>query len=351
MKKALLITSLLAMAGFSKAQITIHSNIIPAAGDSFLYSNPVDTNISTATGANMTWDFSTMTPVAQGTQSWKTVMQANTGFLLFGIPSGAFGFKLLDSLSFAGLTVYDPYTFFLKHTSGTDTSLNAVAYGITLNSIPVAALYQDEDEWFKFPLNYNDHDSTTYMFSANLLGNSLKGVGYRNTYVDGWGTIKTPYYTTAVSCLRIRSEVNEIDSITYNGTSLALPRQSVDYYWMTQNDKFPALWMNATIAAGMTIPTFTRYRDVQRQLGIGSVPTQKVNISTYPNPSTDGIFNVTIPAAWHGYSVEVFDMTGKLVLAQSNKAVVDLGKQPAGQYIIRTSNGADQLGFSLVQKL
>lgn len=344
--------SLLATAGLAKAQITIQNTIIPAAGDTFRYSTPVDSNISLATGANMSWDFSAMTMNSQSVQSWKTVLQANSGFVIYGIPAGAFGFKVLDSIGFNGISAQDPYTFFLKRTNGGTSSMNAVGYGLTLTGLPVAATYQDEDEWYIFPMNYGNHDSTTYAFSANVPGiGSLKGKGNRVTDVDGWGTIKTPYYTTATNVLRVRSRSVETDTINLQGTTMNIQRSTTDYYWMTQNDKFPALWVETATVNGVTVPVFTRYRDVYRvPVGISNVNVQKVAVSTYPNPS-NGIFHVNIPANWHEFSIEVYDMSGKLIAAQGGKADIDLSKQPAGQYLVRTSNGADQVGFTMIQKL
>ncbi|PZF74442.1 T9SS type A sorting domain-containing protein [Taibaiella soli] len=353
MKRILLMFSLLITAGLAKAQITIQDNIIAAAGDTFRYSTPVDSNLSLATGANMSWDFSTMVMDTQNVQSWKTVAQANSGFILFGVPTNAFGFKLIDSIGFGGITVHDPYTFFLKRTNGSASSLNAVAYGITLMGLPVAANYQDEDEWYIFPMNFGNHDSTTFAFSASVPSvGSLKGKGYRISDVDGWGTIKTPYYPTATSCLRLASTSVETDSITYNGASFAITRSTTDYYWLTQNDQFPALWIETATVSGVTVPMFTRYRDIYRTkpTGINNVTVQKVAVSAYPNPS-NGVFHINIPANWREFAIEVYDMSGKLVAAQGGKADIDLSKQAAGQYLVRTSNGADQIGFTTIQKL
>ncbi|XZF16442.1 T9SS type A sorting domain-containing protein [Chitinophagaceae bacterium MMS25-I14] len=352
MKKALLLFSLLALGGFAQAQITITSSVIPSAGDTFRYSSPaITTNVSLATGANMAWNFSTLAPVSQGVQSWKTVTQVNAAFGLSGIPLTAFGFKVLDSISLGGFTAQDPYSFFLKRTS--PDRLSAVGFGATISGLglPLGAPYQDEDEWFIYPLTYNHHDSTTYALTASLSGATVKMSGYRNTYVDGWGTITTPYYTTATDVLRVRSEVNEVDTIDFGGTPTAISRQSADYYWLTQNDKFPALWVNVTMVGGNAVPTFTRYRDMARHVGVASLQSpEKVKLTAYPNPSANGVFHVTIPAAWHEFSVEVYDMTGKILLAQANNASVDLSARPAGQYIIRIANADNQVGYSLIEK-
>lgn len=344
--------SLLAIAGLAKAQITIQNNIIAAAGDTFRYSTTLD-NISLATGTNMAWDFSATTMDTQNVQSWKTALQANSGFLLFGVPVNAFGFKLVDSIGFGGITVHDPYTFFLKRTNGNSSSLNAVAYGITLSGLAVAANYQDEDEWYIFPMNFGNHDSTTFAFSASVPNiGSLKGAGYRITDVDGWGTIKTPYYGTATSVLRVRSTSTETDSIDYNGAAFAIQRNTTDYYWLTQNDKFPAMWIETTTVGGTSVPMFTRYRDIYRTkpTGVNNVNIQKVAVSSYPNPS-NGVFHINIPANWREFAIEVYDMSGKLVAAQGGNADINLAQQPAGQYLVRTSNGADQVGFTMIQKL
>ncbi len=357
MKKRLLFATAMLAAAAGHAQITVNDTVIPSAGDTFRYSYPT-ANITvdvSQTGANHTWNFANFTPDAQDVQQWKTVVQVNPAWAL-NIPTSAIGFKLLDSLDFGGVSAQAPHVFFQKKTTPS-TTLSAVGYGITFSGIPVSASYSDNDEWFFYPLNYTngtDVQASTYRITATLLTYSIMMKGTRETVVDGWGTITTPYYTSGVSALRVKSTVNEVDSIDMGGgQAMTINRQTTDYFWLTANDKFPALWVTETSVAGQPSDPIVRYRDNYRHIttGLSNVNKNREEIKTYPNPSANGLFTVSVPKGWNEFTVEVYDMSGKLVAAQKNNTHVNLAAQPAGQYLVRMSNFQNQAGFSLIQKL
>ena len=355
MKKSLLFAAAMMAAAAGHAQITVTDNVIPAVGDTFRYSYPdasvtVDVN---QTGANHTWNFASFTAESQDLQKWQTVTQVNPAWALT-IPVGAMGFKLLDSIDFGGVSAQSPYVFFQKKTTPT-TTLSAVGYGITFSGIPISAAYSDPDEWFFYPINYTngtDVQASTYRLTANILTYTMLMKGERETVVDGWGTITTPFYPSGVSALRVKSTVNEVDSIDMGGQTMAINRQTTDYFWLTANDKFPAMWITENSVSGQASPAVVRYRDNYRTIttGIKNVSKNREAIKASPNPS-NGVFAISVPKDWREFSIEVYDMTGKVITLQNNNANIDLSAQPAGQYMVRVGNFQNQVAFSLIQKL
>ncbi|NQW42332.1 MAG: T9SS type A sorting domain-containing protein [Bacteroidetes bacterium] len=346
MKKIFTILSLVSILnGFS--QISITSADMPTKGDTIRYSvSPTGTLDFRTNGANYNWDYSLLGLSSQDV--YKYLALASTPYsslVLSGMPFGAFGYKIADSIGGGGTSFKDIYNFYEK----TSVAWNAVgtAFTIPLGGTPIktGGVYSDKDEIFKFPLNYNDYDSTTFKV-VTPLGISFFNVGsftqkgYRLTKVEGWGKITTPY-ATDISCLKVKSKVVEIDSL-----KLAIPGQQpitvgfpvtrVEYKWLSKSEKIPVLEVIGTELGNTFTPTSIRYRDnyrkvaaspfspkikftVNKNMGKTQVDTFKFNNTTTPTfgttyqwsftPST-GVRYVKNTTASSANPSVVFDNTG-----------------------------------------
>lgn len=359
LKNLLLLAGSAALAATASAQITITAPDMPVSGDTLRSSaaNPLVTISFAATGANTTWNFSSLTPVSQTVDTYKTALQANPAYAVT-ISSSAYGYKVFDTLSSVGsqqlpLTVKDGYTFFSKKPTGSPNRFVAEGFGAIVAGFPTPAAYSDEDEWYFFPLAFNDYDSSAFHLNVNILGlGSLVQDGVRKTTVDGWGTITTPYFTTAVDCIRLRSDVTETDSVTFNGTALPpIPRHYVEYKWLANGQHYPALWITTNVTGSTETVTSVRYRDSRRSglAGIAGTTAPVRELSAYPNPAVNGYVQLQLPAAWQVYTTEVFDMQGKLVQTAQNTAVLDVRTLAPGNYLVRVSAGAEA-GFVRITK-
>lgn len=343
------------MAPSLMAQISITAADMPVAGDTLRYSmaNSVGSTISlTNTGANINWDFTTLAPIAQAVDAYKTALQVNPVYALT-IATSAYGYKVADSMGGGGISlpiaVNDIYTFFSKKNN--PSRFVAEAFAANISGIPTAATYSDEDEWYYFPLQYNNIDTSTFKLSYSMASiGSFMQQGSRITHVDGWGTIKTPYFPTGVACLRVRSAVNEIDSISFSGTSFGLPRQSVDYKWLVNGEHYPALWITTTVTGSTETITTIRYRDQYRTTtSFNEVASAPIAVSVFPNPAQGGLQTVVIPEQWNQYTLEVFDLQGKQVLQQTNLNTFSTDSWSQGQYLIRLSS-AQAMGYTTFVK-
>jgi hypothetical protein len=165
--------------------------------------------------------------------------------------------------------------------------------GYQYSGFPLASMYKDEDEIYQFPLNYGDKDTSTFNFKFSIPGDlfALVQDGTRYNDADGWGTIKTPFkeYTNV---LRLRTYVDEIDTVTSQFGRFPLPRKTLSYKWLSLSERIPVMEVSGTVNAitGTFTPTQVRYRDGF----IGRLDAKEANginphfqVSVYPNPAVD----------------------------------------------------------------
>jgi hypothetical protein len=334
MKKLLIIPAFMLFSAAVTAQpITIDANDMPVAGDTLRYSVVAPTGgvvDLTITGANTSWDFSSLTPIMQGVDTYRTAIQQGYPSLgnAYGHPmdASAFGVPLPPS-------VEDPYTFYKKLTS--PQSFVLFGYGLKFNGFPVPMEMDDPDDIYFFPLNFNDVDSSNFLLDFSLLTNSIKQEGYRKTTVDGWGTIVTPHFTTPVSCLRVKSFVSEVDTIVMGGPAIPLTRTYYEYKWLAENEHYPVLIVNTILVGSVEGIMSVRFRDHYRaSLSVltPSVPLQVLTV--WPNPAKDAV-TIALPMDWKNYTVELFDVQGRLLARQQNNAVINIEVLPAGNYVAR----------------
>jgi hypothetical protein len=285
-------------------------------------------------------------PVNQGVDEYKTAI--NAGYTGGGIPLTAYGYKVADTLRFTGAPAYatNVYTFFNIKTG--PSRYIAEGFGAKLNgTLPIPAGYSDEDEVYFFPLTYNTanpsyYDSTSFKINVNLppIG-TLMIKGKRKTSVDGWGTIKTPYYTTPVQTIRVRSDVDEVDSVTFGTTVLGIPRHYIEYKWLVNGQHYPALFVTTTVLGTTETPSSVTYRDTKRNLSVASPRATAAILQVYPNPAYTGEVTVKVPSSWNHYTIRLFDAAGRIISETTDSYKLATDKLATGKYIILAeSNGA-----------
>jgi hypothetical protein len=330
------------------AQITITESDMPVHGDELWYSNAttaLGTGYAADSGANMTWNYD-LTASSQGVDVYKKPAEVNPLFAFTISNPSCYGYKIADSipgisLIASGVTISDLYTFYSTYV--TPRCFAAEAFGAKIAGFPVGATYNVPDAVYMFPLTYHRSDSSDFHlnFGAATFG-SIEQKGYRKTRVDGWGTITTPYFTTPVNCIRVRSELNEIDSVDLSGTSFGIPRVTIEYKWLVKGEHYPALYVSAISVAGNEIVTSTRYRDSNRSGTNASDlnhTTGRTEVYAYPNPATTGQVTFELPDTWKEFYIELFDAQGKAAGVYANTKKLDISHLPSGNYIARITSG------------
>ena len=283
----------------SQAQIQISQANMPSINDTIRYSVSNSNTLNFAqTGANYAWDYSTLNRTSQDLYRFQALLSTPYATLAFtGMPAGAIGYKIADSIGTGQAAFKNIYNFYEKKSTG----WSAVGTGFTLSAIPFPAggVYSDKDEIYTFPLKYNDQDSTTFEVTTPL-GNALfklgtfKQKGYRINTVEGWGTITTPYGNT-ISCLKIKSRIVEIDSIkiTTPATNLGFQANRVEYRWLSTTEKIPVLEVTGTTTNGTFTPNSIRYRDTYKATsGSPLLPKVKFTANKYTGKTTIDTFTL-----------------------------------------------------------
>ncbi len=249
------------------AQITINNTHMPVSGDTLRFSNANSTNINTSqTGINQTWDFSALTAASQGVNAYKTYLQ--TPYIFYSQFAGSIGLKTNDTISLGIVTISNVHTFYRNRTTG----YTGEGTGFTTSGIPLASDYTDPDMVYKFPLDFNQKDTDNFKVTTAIptIG-SLVQQGTRFNSVDGWGKISTPFKKD-VPCLRIVSNIAEIDSIKTSFISFGFPLNRREYKWLSLTDKMPILESTGTVIGGNYQAAQVKYRDSFRGLNPQSNP-------------------------------------------------------------------------------
>ncbi|MFN6039259.1 MAG: T9SS type A sorting domain-containing protein [Bacteroidota bacterium] len=340
MKSFLLLTLvLLFTSAQAQAPITITSANMPSSGDTIRYSTANPQGINTSlTGANVFWNFDTLQYLNQDIYKYKSSLQTPYAFYFLGL--NQYGLKIADTLGFGTFQFLDFYSFFNK----TSSAFSAEGTGFKYQGIPLASQYSDDDEIFTFPLNFGDHDSTTFSVTTALGGTiSYIQKGYRINDVDGWGIIKTPF--DSVKCIRVVSTAYGSDSINFNGFGFSFPNVQRSYKWLSLTEKIPVLEISGQFFNGSFTANQVRYRDNYQAL-VSSINYTRENekIKFFPNPAKDEIYLVNENMA--GFYLELYNIIGELtfkIKLSDNLNRIDISNLESGLYQSKLINQSGKL--------
>jgi len=279
------------------AQITVTSSDMPNADDSVKVSvnNTIGATDPSLTGANYTWDFSSLSPTAQQYERFDSPLNFTAPFnYLFNPFNTSYG---RDNYEFTtiqlpgGTQITNAYDFFKE----TSSQFKQIGSGYTVNGTPIPFLYSQVDVIYEFPMNYLNTDGCDFKYGLDIPGMGYYGQsGHRTNLVDGWGTLTTPFGT--FQTLRIKSIINAVDTIYDNslsvGTNVTRPAK-YEFKWLTNGKKIPLLKIDATIIAGIMTVSAVRYIDSTRtgvpQVGIAENAKNNPELIVYPNPCVNDV--------------------------------------------------------------
>lgn len=269
--KARLSFSFLFITSFLFAQATYNSSQFAAVGDLFYLTSADDlTRDYETTGANYSWDFSTLVGTSQSQLQYRN--PTSTGFLwafLFNPNNTNLAATNNDpqTLNLPGQVVRltDAYNYYRKNT--TDFRQTGSAYKVNYNGlpIPVTNQYTDADIVYRFPIQYGntDTDNSSYSITVPSLlyqENALE----RTNEVDGWGSLVTPFGNYS-NVLRMKTTLVSNDSIALLGTGLPRTiRTTRELKWFDTTQKVPVVQVTQNNINGNWVTTNVVYLDAQR---------------------------------------------------------------------------------------
>jgi hypothetical protein len=283
MKKIKFLTAILLFPVFIFAQITINQNDMPQEGDTIRLSRGANAALINyeETGNDFSWDFSMLIPFSQTVDTFVSVSETPWIYQLVFLTSANLAQKINGFDFIPGYDITDSYEFYKNSSS----DYRDVGVGITINGAPIPNKFDSPDIIYRFPLDLGSVDSSTssYEMSIPSLGYS-SGWKKRVNYIDGWGTLTTPYGT--FETIRVKSDVIQHDSIYIDSLGIGFPihRVFTEYKWLGNGFGQPL----CTVIDDGIAPTIT-YIDSVRYLFIGVDENQiaKSGFRVYPNPATE----------------------------------------------------------------
>ena len=262
----------------ANAQVTYISGNFASAGQEFTLSKAsgfAGMNFA-VTGANHNWDYSTLTADSQSSVGYQN-------------PNGA-GYKVSWCLSH--LYIFNCNSQFnnnFTHSSLMTDGVQLMNYGVsnvvehsrlstsefanrmrgltaTISgiSVPMTVEYDDPDEVYQFPMNYNDNYTTNGHMSMDLTSLGLPFTytlaTERTNNVQGWGSLTTPMGTFP-NVLKLKTTLVKTETYSYNGTSIPITTTTVSYQWFSPDYGIPVLQADGIELFNLFIPTTVSYID------------------------------------------------------------------------------------------
>ena len=227
-----------------------------------------------STGANFSWDFSTLTGILQEQIQYRN--SNTTGFVWpYIINTNNTNLSSTNnetnSITAFGqtLAVTNANNYYKKST--TELTQVATAYKMSYNGtqIPITNQFADSDIIYKFPIDYGDSDTDNSSFIVNIPNVFYQNKTVQRTNeVDGWGSITTPHGVFS-NTLRMKTTLIENDTISVVGRGIPrVIKTSRELKWFDVSKKQPVLVVTQNNISGNWITTKVEYLDNQRDFQI-----------------------------------------------------------------------------------
>lgn len=343
MKNTLLILSLMCLLNFTGyTQIVVERSDFPVIGDLVVTAQDDVTVLSPGNpGINQTWDFSNLVATSYDSAVFVPV---NVAPYYENYP--------LANMAAHSLNMESGYSYGFYHDSGNDIGVA----GIDVQAVLMPGFYMNihleylDAAYFHLPYHYGDTHTSTYeeegysaMYNNGVQLDTSKTITHVTSqlFVDASGTMITP--TGSFAVLRVKEIQSWVDSsFVLNGATWvfesAEPRSNLSYAWFGKNyGLIGKMFMDEARATGMSFFVSETFVNVDS-------PELIKTISLSPNPVSS---DLTIKSSKDIKKVEIYDLSGSLVMVSSNLKQINVSKLDRGAYIIKviTSEGATSAKF------
>lgn len=343
------------------SQITLVENDFANEGDTVRMSKATDMSIDfMTTGANQTWDYSTLVADSQELREFFDMGNAsafvNFMYGMFAPQSYQATYFLPNNdlpLDLVGAFLPIPITDVFQFTRKNNDSITSVGFAIGVDGNEVPFRSDTIETRYHYPLTYNDaYTSRGYTnMDLNPVFDAIwLQYRQRSSVVDGWGSITTPYGT--FDAVRIKHTIDEIDSIRMDffGTGtpmwfgIPVPTSNI-YEWWTNGEKEPILRIETSDLFGNEVVSSIEYRDAY--LGLASISEVELEVQVYPNPVND-VLHVKGDITDTKYSI--IDLSGKIVMNGSMQHEISVAKLQSGSYQLIIEKNGISSQFSFIKK-
>lgn len=308
MKKTILLFTGLLLFTLSYSQITYSSSDYAQIGDQFIISqatgDSINSNNFDTTGINISWNYSNIILDAQhnrrfinpDTAGYKSAFLTNC--VLGGGGAAACNSQwnsstnlaeiAFDSIKLGSFKFSNVVNHYDKQSNSLSQTIIGMSFGIGSVNVPFAAIYDDIDTVYTFPMNFGNIDSSNSRYSIDL--NSL-GINFvyksnqkRVNTVEGWGSLSTPY-NSYNSTLKLKTVVTNQDTFFYNGNVIPLgSTKQIFYRWFDKSSGVPVFEASGTIVNQINIISKVQFIDslqcLDPEASILAVPFAYIDTST-----------------------------------------------------------------------
>lgn len=310
------------------AQITVSKNDFALPGDTLYYGHDtvkVTVDPGASAGAAQTWDYSNLANQVTG-RSW-----------------------FLDPSASPVPAPQDITHVFIDGDASQTSFINATDTALYLIQPNPAYMFVGGEQFLglrslKFPLHYQDENTDSIKSvsvvpgSAIFLGTIADSVrvtisiSFTST-CDGWGALKTPKATyentlrlknTIVSTFRFEGKKAPIPgwfNIPVSMLPLPIPARQTEvaYVWLGTGSRYFLAEENMVTDTPSKRDFFRWQTDRPLNSGLHESVRNTIDVSAWPNPSAAGInLQFTLSSASE-MTVEMYDMTGRLVKSLSER--------------------------------
>lgn len=277
MKKITLIIAFLATHALT-AQITYEASDFNEAGEQFTTSkasNFIGLNFA-ATGANHNWNFASLNADSQTEFAWQNPNNAGykiswcfTHFYIFNCNSQfnnnfTHASLLSEGFELENYGVSNIVEHARANASGFANRMRGMTATVEGISLPVTVDYDDPDEIYVFPMNYNDNTVNTGHMAFNL-GNLGVDFSYdlavtRTNNVQGYGSLTTPMGTFP-EVIKLKSRIQKTETLTVMGVAIPIPTTTISYQWFAKDYGVPVLQAEGFEVFNVFVPLTVTYLD------------------------------------------------------------------------------------------
>jgi hypothetical protein len=306
MGKYLLIT-LFAFGINANAQpVLTAGNANPVIGDAFHWVLANNQASPGATGANQTWNFSSLVT----SNVWRdTVVYPASAIHGSDFPTSDVSIFIQNAY----------YTFF-------QTEIDSFVFK-GAGSYSWEKINSNPEIYLTYPFTYNSTFTDSYAASENNGGTIISITGTVTVTGDGYGTLQLPY-ETFTDVLRIKMIENEVQTISGNPTNVTRTK----YLWYMSGMHQPILAMTYLSAYG------TYSTQYLSGITVGINEYENLNdIAIFPNPAND---NITIEnnSQINNGSISIYNIQGQMLIQQPlqlNKTEINISNFAKGIYILK----------------
>lgn len=271
-----------------------------------------------ASGAAITWDFSSLSPTSTPDYSFKVQTNSNT---------------LYPTADLVQIFSDSSKVYIKKSTSANEQ----VGYRLPVGPNELLVEYTNSQVLAKRPLQYNDQYADSFAFKYTLPsgGGMVRGAGTVSATVDGYGKLILPN-ATFENVLRVKIITQKFDTLLSN--NYVETSYSETYKWYNNDRLAPLLVIDSTISNSVSVKKDCRYLE-----------KESVNVKTLKPES-----NVLKAFIYHNhltitdlnenntYVVRLYDLSGREVYKEGDirhkSKLVRSINLPTGIYIVNIYN-------------